>query len=207
MRYDRPFILPERAEDAEVEAGPPQTDRPRAARLSGGVLALAAVAAAALGAWIWLDDGSRAAHSAPEPARRIVHSTEPSAGTTGPTINPLLGAPDPSVADDRVAGDGSRPSPPTAKTPGAADPADARRQAQVVEAMEQGQYYTAIGRHEVAASHYERAVELDPANASARYKAALAYVRCGRTARARREMAALEEMDPNLASLLANLLR
>jgi len=207
MRYDRPFILPERAEDAEAEDGSPPTAEPRKARLSGSVMALAAGIAAALGAWIWLDGDSRAAHSAPEPARRVVHGNGPSAAAAEPDFKPLLGAQRPSPVGDRVARDVSPAVLPTAKARAAGEPADVQRKAKVVEAMEQGQYYTAIGQHEVAVSHYAKAVELDPGNASARYKAALAYVRSGRTASARREMAALEELDPSLASLLGNLLR
>jgi len=207
MRYDRPFILPERAEDADAGDGSPPTAEPRKAGLRGSVMVLAAAIAAALGAWIWLDGDSHAAHSAPEPARRIVADSGPSAAAAETDFKPLLGAQRPSPVGDRVARDVSPAALPTAKAPAADEPADVQRQAQVVEAMEQGQYYTAVGRHEVAASHYERAVELDPGNASARYKAALAYVRSGRTACARREMAALEELDPSLASLLGNLLR
>jgi Flp pilus assembly protein TadD len=95
-----------------------------------------------------------------------------------------------------------RPAPPTAETP-----TELTRQARIIEALDQGQLYAAIGRHDVAASHYSEAVRLDPGNAPARYRLALAYVRDGQEAPARREMAALKELDPSLASLLRNLLR
>jgi len=210
MRYDRPFILPEPAGDGEGEAeevSPPDAGA-RKARLNGRVVMVTAVVAVALGMWIWRDGGRRVAHSAPEQTPPAAHRDEPSTAAEEPAL-PLQSQPQTaSPADDRAAG--AMPATmalPTTNAPPADEPTNAAREAQIIEAIEQGQYYTTIGRNDVAASHYAKAAELDPGNASVRYELALAYVRSGQTASARREMAKLKELDPSLASLLANLLR
>jgi Flp pilus assembly protein TadD len=206
MRYDRPFILPEQAGDGEAQDASPPDAEPRKARLTGSVVVAAAAIAAGVGAWIWLDESTRAAHSAPGQTQDVVRAPEPAAAAE-PAPEEQSEGHTPSRDDERVGPDASSPAPLVANWPSADEPTDVHRQAQIVEAVEQGQLHTTIGRHDVAAWHYAKAAELDPGNASVRYKLALAYVRSGQTAPARREMAALEELDPSLASLLGNLLR
>jgi len=75
------------------------------------------------------------------------------------------------------------------------------------QALEHGRRQAAMGRYHQAAMHFTEAVRLDPDNADARYRLALACVRCGRVPAARRHMQALEQLDPNRASLLRNLVR
>lgn len=207
MRFDRPFTLPGQAEDTEAEDGSPMDAEPGRARLRSSVVVIAAAIAAALGTWIWMDSDSRAdltASGRPQDRPSII---EPSTAAGEPARTSEMMSQDdepPAAADDVPPG---WPASPTAETPTEDGPAELQRQAQVIEALEQGQLYAAIGRHDVAASHYAEAVRLDPGNAPARYRLALAYVRNGQDAPARREMAALEELDPSLASLLGNLLR
>jgi tetratricopeptide (TPR) repeat protein len=213
MRYDRPFVLPGQPEDeaakAEAEQSPPCPPgaEPGKGRLRGSLVAVVVAVAAALGVWMWMDSDSRAAHSAKEEARRIAQSSEAYVVMDDPAPEPYRSPEKSPPARERSAGESAVEPPPEPETT-PVDPApDIERHAQVVEAMEQGQHYTAIGRHAAAASHYAEAAQLDPDNASVRYKLALAYVRAGQTASARREMAKLEELDPSLASLLGNLLR
>jgi Flp pilus assembly protein TadD len=206
MVYDRPFFLPGQDEEAEAKEAARAVE-PGKAGLRGSVVVMAAAVTAAVGAWIWLDNDSRAAHSAQAEARRIAQSSDAYVVTDEPSPRPRQASEKSSPTGERVASESSAEAALAAETPSAGQPPEVQRQAQVVEAMEQGRLYTTIGRHDVAAAHYAEAAQLDPSNASVRYKLALAYVRSGQTASARREMAKLEQLDPSLASLLGNLLR
>lgn len=73
------------------------------------------------------------------------------------------------------------------------------------EAYERGLSAIAAGDHRGAVEHLREAVRVDPEHADAHYKLGLAYMRVRNRDGARREKAALELLDPNLASLLGNL--
>lgn len=211
MRYDRPFFLPGMSGEAEAgeEVKPPkspQDGESSPAGLRGGVIMVVAAVAAALGLWIWLDGDSRAAHSAPDAARRLARDSEAYVVMDEVAPGPRAASQTSRAPEDSAETESASETPPAAQMPAETEPADIERQAQLIEALEQGQLYTTIGRHRVAASHYAKAVRLDPDNPSLRYKLALAYVRSGQTVCARREMAKLEQQDASLASLLGNLL-
>jgi len=74
-------------------------------------------------------------------------------------------------------------------------------------AFETGRVHLASGRHAEAVPHLVEAIRLEPDFADAHYKLGLAYVRARDLEAARAEQHALEQLDPNLANLLNNLIR
>ena len=73
----------------------------------------------------------------------------------------------------------------------------------VMGAYQAGLSAEVAGEHRQAVAHFEDAVVLDPEFAEGRYHLGLAYARNGDHTAARAELAALEELNPSLAQLLA----
>jgi tetratricopeptide (TPR) repeat protein len=73
----------------------------------------------------------------------------------------------------------------------------------VMSAYQAGLSAVAAGQNHEAITHFKDAVVLDPEFAEGRYHLGLAYAQTGDHRAARAEHAALEELDPNLAMLLA----
>ena len=86
-------------------------------------------------------------------------------------------------------------------------PGDDGLDAQSDEAFRRGSLLASVGRHADAVPYLARAVELHPESAEARYRLGLSCVLSGDRSTAIAQKAALEEIDPNLANLLANLIR
>lgn len=157
--------------------------------LNSSVAIVIVATAAALGGWIWFQSQGGPSLASATPLS-VVDTPPPRPG--GSTV--LL-------ADGRVMTDGRTPD---------IVPSDAEveeESSESVLAFEQGLRMAVIGRHAEAVPHLARAVELDPEFAEARYRLGIAYVMTGDRAAARTEKAALDEIDPNLANLLANLIQ
>jgi Flp pilus assembly protein TadD len=73
------------------------------------------------------------------------------------------------------------------------------------EAHARGERFFAMGRYDKSIPFLKAAVNLDPNNAKARYKLAIASVRCGDMNEATRQRDQLRQLDENLANLLGNL--
>ena len=73
------------------------------------------------------------------------------------------------------------------------------------EATREGRAHLGIGKYRDALGHLQRAVELDPTSSSAKYYLGLTYVRLGRGKLAQQQTHELREIDPSLATMLANL--
>jgi tetratricopeptide (TPR) repeat protein len=72
---------------------------------------------------------------------------------------------------------------------------------------ERARQLMAMGRNAEAVPHLQRAIELDPEFAQARYQLAMAYVLMKDREAARCELAALEPLDAKLAGLLRTLVK
>jgi Flp pilus assembly protein TadD len=73
------------------------------------------------------------------------------------------------------------------------------------EAHARGERFFATGRYEKSIPFLKAAINLDPNNAKARYKLAIASVRAGDMEEAKRQRDQLRQLDENLANLLGNL--
>jgi len=73
--------------------------------------------------------------------------------------------------------------------------------------FEEGRRLQAHGRHAAAVPHLLEAVRVTPDHAQAHYKLGMAYVMTGDVHAAQDECALLQQLEPNLANLLTNLIR
>lgn len=71
--------------------------------------------------------------------------------------------------------------------------------------FETGKNLLSMGRYADAKEHFKEAIRLDPTHAEAHYRLGLVYVRMGDKRAARRQHATLQELDTELANLLAHL--
>lgn len=74
------------------------------------------------------------------------------------------------------------------------------------EEYDAGRSKLSMGRFEEAVGHFNEAIRLHPEWADAHYRLGLAYVQAGNMRAARLECSTLETLDPDLASLLSQLI-
>lgn len=77
---------------------------------------------------------------------------------------------------------------------------------EIRDAFEAGKKLSGVGKHAEAVPYFLEAVKLDRQFAEAHYRLGLAYVHIGKRKDARKECRILQELDPDLASLLLHLI-
>jgi tetratricopeptide (TPR) repeat protein len=152
-----------------------------------GVLALVATVGGALGIWFWLSSGAG-------PAEAIANYVPPAFKSQGDAAPVSMAGIAPASTFARWAEQ-------------AGDAAEDRFPRINNDAYRRGLSAIAVGDNRGAVAHLQEAVRMDPEHADAHYKLGLAYMRVRNRDGARREKAVLEILDPNLASLLGNLVQ
>jgi Flp pilus assembly protein TadD len=190
MRFDPQSNFMPEEESAAPPPPPDETSRPKAS-LRVSVLIVVVAVAAALGLWIWSQSQPLTALADDGRATGEVVGATPEQSEVGPATEPDAETPSEAVDAEAAA---VEPAPPQK------DPMDLSR-----EAHTRGERFFAMGRYEKSIPYLKAAINLDPNNAKARYKLAIASVRTGDMEQAKRQRDQLRQLDENLANLLGNL--